>query len=147
MKRQEFVNGVAPLYAKRQSRPAEGRVFLPPGLGCQATGMGCDLKSFRLRKTPLYCINPLRNSPHNKEHPNCASDELINKSCFSNASAKLQLGVSSIASDCFSSSENSSVTIGRFATVSYFSDLGCRIFPIMDSITCPLYRLLPKSSQ
>src|SRR5690606_6312743 len=67
--------------------------------------------------------------------------------CFSNASAKLQLGVLSVCSDCFSKSPNSSVTIGRLATVSYFSESGCLILPIVDSITCPVCWLFPKSNQ
>lgn len=115
--------------------------------GFQATLIGWVLKSLRLWKKPLYWVNPLRNKLHNKEQPIWVSEELIYKSCFSSASAKLQLGVSSVASECFNKSPNSSVTNGRLATVSYISDLGWLIFPIVDNITCPVCWLLPKSSQ
>jgi type I restriction enzyme S subunit len=53
------------------------------------------------------------------------------KSCFSNASASEQLGVSSACSDCFNSSPNSSVTIGRLATVWYFSESGCLLIAMI----------------
>ena len=83
-----------------------------------------EWKFFRLRKKPLFSVSPLRNKFQNNELPICAKTELMYKSCFSNASAKLQLGVSSSVSEYFKSSPNSSVTKGRFAIVSYFSDLG-----------------------
>src|SRR5690606_31527138 len=98
-------------------------------------------------KKPLYSVIPLRNKFHNREQPICVNDELINKSWCCNASASEQLGVLSSCSDCFSNSPNSSVTKGRFPIVSYFSDLGCSIFPMVDSITCPVCWLLPKSNQ
>src|SRR5690554_82722 len=121
-----FCNVLAPfLTAKRRLRPTGGIAFSPPDFGHQATFIGWVVKSFRLRKNPLYGVIPLRNKFHSKEQPTCASDELINKSCFCRASAREQLGVLSSCSDCFSSSPNSSVTIGRLATVWYFSELGC----------------------
>jgi hypothetical protein len=110
--------------AKRLSRPLGGSVFLPPNFGYQATFMGWVRKSFRLWKNPLYGVIPYRNKLHKSEQPIWVREELINKSCFSNASAKLQLGVSSSCSDSFNNSPNSSVIIGRLATVSYFSELG-----------------------
>ena len=94
--------------------------------------IGCAVKFFRLRRKPLFSVNPLRNKFQSNELPICVKVELINKSCFSNASAKLQLGVLSSSSEIFKSSPNSSVIKGRFSTVSYLSELGFLIFPIVE---------------
>src|SRR5690606_13717636 len=119
-------------------RPTGGIAFSPLDFGYQATFIGWVVKSFRLRKNPLYGVIPLRNKFHSKEQPIWVNDELINKSCFCRASAREQLGVLSSCSECLSSSPNSSVTNGRLATVSYFSESGCLIVPMVDSITCPV---------
>src|SRR5699024_3404189 len=140
-------SGCPILNAKMCFRPYRGIAFLPPKFGYCATGIGCERKSFRFRKNPLYSVIPLRNNPQSKEHPIWVSAELIYKSCFFKASASEQLGVSSFNSDCLSKSPYSSVTKGRFSTDSYFSESGCLISPTVDNITCPVYLLFPKSNQ
>ena len=42
----------------------------------------------RFRYNPLCSITPFRNIFHRMPHPSCASVELINRSCLSNASAR-----------------------------------------------------------
>src|SRR5690606_25530591 len=99
----------------------KGMHRFPPRNSCgaarksyQESFRGCDLKSFRFRKNPRCSVIPCLKRFHNSEQPICASVALINKSCFSSASAKEQLGVSSNTSDCFNSSPYSSVIKGSF---------------------------------
>ena len=51
----------------------------------------------RFRYNPLCSITPFRNIFHRMPHPSCASVELINRSCLSNASASEQLGPESLS--------------------------------------------------
>ena len=110
----------------RQKRPA---IPWPTGAelrggGHQSTIMGSDLKLLKFKKNPLCDVIPSRNNFHNNDAPILARVELINKSCFSSASPREQLG--SLLSICAcSNSLNSSVTIGRLVTVLYRLELGC----------------------
>lgn len=70
----------------------------------------------------------------------------MNKSCFSRASAREQLGVSSV-SDCRNNSPNSSVMNGRLSTVPNFPDVGCFTLPMVERMTCPVSLPFPKSIQ
>lgn len=89
---------------------------------------------------------PLRNIFQRILHPSCANVELMNRSCFSNASANEQLGP-----------ESSSFTLAYFTnlvmtfsepTVSYCQDAGCLIFfGTVPSTTCPAVCVLPRSIQ
>ena len=99
---------------------------------------GCVLNSFKFRKNPLLNNIPSRNNCHKRDAPRLANDELINKSCLAKASANEQLGVLSVLSDANNNSLNSSVTIGNCSTVWYLFIGGCTIFPIVESMTCPV---------
>src|ERR1700744_5098388 len=113
----------------------------------QATFKGVVLNSFKFRKKPRFTNIPSRKTCHNRDAPKLANAELINKSCLTSASAKEQLGVSSPASAFSSSSLNSSVTNGNVLLTSNFFDAGCCIVAMVDSTTCPVSLLLPKSIQ
>lgn len=98
------------------------------------------------KNSPLCSIIPFRNIFQRMLHPSCASVELMNRSCLSNASAREQLGP-----------ESSSFTLAYFTkrvmtfrepTVSYSVEAGCLIFfGTVPSTTCPEVCVFPKSIQ
>lgn len=59
---------------------------------CGHTSMGCDRKSLKFKKKPLYSISPSRKRFQSRDAPKLTSAELMNRSCFVSASAREQLG-------------------------------------------------------
>ena len=70
---------------------------MPRALILIYTGIGLTFIASRLRYSPWYSIIPWRNILHRMLQPNCANVELMNKSCFSKASASEQLGPESFS--------------------------------------------------
>lgn len=65
-----LANVVVPCFMQKDCPDLwKGLSFCPPEIGFQAILTGCERKSFRFRKKPLVSVIPLRNNPHNKEHP------------------------------------------------------------------------------
>ena len=125
---------------RRMCRSAASPLFYP-------IGIVCDLNSPRFKKNPLCAVIPCRNRFQSSDMPICASVELIYKSCFCNASASEQLGVSSKSSEALRICPNSSVIKGKVETGSYSSDFGGSIFPTVERKTYPVLRSFRKTSQ
>jgi hypothetical protein len=65
-------------FAKMRFRPKGGIAFLPPDFSSSNKNynlIGCAVKFLRLRKKPLFSVNPLRNKFQSKELPICAKVE------------------------------------------------------------------------
>ena len=110
------------------------------------TAIGFTFIVSRFRYSPWCSIIPLRNIFHRILQPSCASVELMNRSCLSNASASEQLGPES--SSFTREYRTKRVITFRELTVSYSLDAGCFIFfGTVPITTCPVICVFPKSIQ
>ena len=110
------------------------------------TVIGFTFMVERFRYSPWCSIIPLRNIFHRMLQPSCASVELMNRSCFSRASASEQLGPESFSFTLAYLTYR--VITFSDSTVSYSLDAGCLIFlGTVPRMTCPVFCMLPKSIQ
>src|SRR5690606_26673231 len=107
----------------------------------------CYLKFYTIIKKPRFSVIPVLNRFHKSDAPRWAIVLFIKRSCFASDSASEQLGVSSSCSEVCIAIPYSSIIDGRVSTVLNFLEVGCSIFPMVESIPCPENLVLPRSSQ